>query len=250
MGDQAPVAHRLLHDRGDRRRNDLLPPPRPRRGPDLHLPHDDRLRGVARRLDRGDAAPGHRADRAQAPGDAASRPGAQLHDRRRHHDLRRPQAVDAAGRGARHLAAGAQQRRRHPRHPAAGHDRPRLQRRLRRHLRHHLRVLRRRVHAPRAAQLRRGRALAAARGARRLEDRDHRRAGRDHLPRVLHRAARRHRPLLLRPARAAAGAEPRPAGRRPADRRRADLPARLGRLRLGGRHQGGQHRRRRPPRAA
>ena len=31
---------------------------------------------------RGDAAPGHRADRAQAPGDAPSRPGAQLHDRR------------------------------------------------------------------------------------------------------------------------------------------------------------------------
>ena len=39
--------------------------------------------------------------RAQAPGDAQSRPRAQLHDRRRHDHLRRPQAVDAARRGAR-----------------------------------------------------------------------------------------------------------------------------------------------------
>ena len=250
MGDPAQVADRLLHDRGGRGGDDRVPPPRPGRGPPLHDPDHGRLRGLARRDDRGDAAPGHRADRAQAAGDAPSRPGAELHHGGPHHHVRRPQGLDAAEGGAGHLVPGAQERRRHPRHAAAGRRRPGLQRRFRRHVRHHLRLHRRRVHAPRAAQLRRGHALAAARGAGRHQDRDPRRPGRADLPRVLHRAARGPRPHVLRPARATAGAEPRPADRRPADRRGADLPARGRRLRVRGRHQGGQPGGGRPPGAA
>ena len=45
--------------------------------------------------------------------------------------------------------------RRHPQHAAAGHRRPRLQRRVRRHLRHRLRLHRGRIHRPGAEGLRR-----------------------------------------------------------------------------------------------
>ena len=98
-----------------------------------------------------------------------------------------------ARRRARHLVPGPQEGRRHPPHPAAGRRRARLQRRVRRHLRDHLRLHRRRLHAARAARLRRGRALAAAARAGRLEDRDPRRPGRADLRRVLDGEARRPR---------------------------------------------------------
>ena len=49
--------------------------------------------------------------------------------------------IDAAAETARVLVPGAQENRRHPRHPAAGRDRPVLQRRIRRHLRLDLRAV-------------------------------------------------------------------------------------------------------------
>ena len=106
-------------------------------------------------------------------------------------DLRQPEGFDAPGSGAGHLVSGAQEGLRHPQRPAAGHRRPRLQRRVRRHLRHRLRLHRRRLHA--TASCRdyvddvRKQLLA---GAGHLEDRRPRRAGRADLCRVLDRAAR------------------------------------------------------------
>ena len=63
--------------------------------------------------------------------------------------------LDAPGAGAGHLVPGAQEGGRHPQHAAAGHRRPRLQRRVRRHLRHRLRLHRGRIHPPGAEGLRR-----------------------------------------------------------------------------------------------
>ena len=175
------------------------------------------------------------------------RPGAQLHDGRADDDLRRPEAVDAAGRDPGRLVPGAQEHRRHARHAAAGRRRAVLQRRFRRHLRHHLRVHRRRLHVPRAARLRRGRALAPAAGEGRLEDRGAGRAGRAGLHRVLDRAARGPAARLPDHRRHAAGAEPRAAGRRHPDRAGARVPARHRRVRFDERDiESGQLRRRRP----
>ena len=64
-----------------------------------------------------------------------------------------------AQRSTRHLVSRAQEHRRHPSHLAGGHRRTGLQRRVRRHVRDHLRLHRRRLHASRAARLRRRRAL-------------------------------------------------------------------------------------------
>ena len=81
------------------------------------------------------------------------------------------------GAGAGHLVPGAQEGRRHPQHAAAGHRRPRLQRRVRRHLRHRLRLHRGRLHRPGAAGLRRRYPQAASAAAGHLQDRHPRRAG-------------------------------------------------------------------------
>ena len=114
---------------------------------------------------------------------------AQLHPAGRRHDLRQPQGQRDRSRRARGLAAGAQRRQRHLAHPAARRGRAVLQRPLRRRVRDHLRVHRRRLHATRAARPCRAGPLRAAQRARRIEDRDHRRAGRGDLRRVLDAAA-------------------------------------------------------------
>ena len=177
-----------------------LLPPRPQRGPGLHLPHDGRAGGLARRHARRHAAPGHRADRAQAPGGARPRLPAQLHPRRASPRssstcaaTRRPSEVPDLWYEVRKKVGDI----RHTLPQRRG--RPRLQRRFRRHLRHHLRLHRRRLHPSRAARLRRGCALAPAAGARRLEDRDPRRPGRADLPRVLDRAPGRRSASTTRP---------------------------------------------------
>ena len=152
---------------------------------------------------------GDRAARAHAAGDRPPRPRAQLHHRRPDDDLRRLEAVDPARGRARRLVPGAQEHRRHARlrcrWVCVG---PVLQRRLRQHLRHHLCVHRRRLQLPRTARPGRGGALAAAAGARRVEDRGAGRAGRADLHRVLHRAAGRAAPQPEQHPGHAAGAEP------------------------------------------
>ena len=98
---------------------------------------------------------------------------------------------------SRHLVSRSQEHRRHPPHLAGRHRRAGLQRRVRRHVRDHLRLHGRRLHPSRAARLCRGRPLEAPARARRFEDRDSRRPGREDLRRVLDAGARqpRHRPL-------------------------------------------------------
>ena len=68
---------------------------------------------------------GDRAARAHAAGNRPPRPRAQLHRGRPDDDLRRPEAVHAAGGGARRLVPGPQEHRRHAPHAAAGHGRAR-----------------------------------------------------------------------------------------------------------------------------
>ena len=93
------------------------------------------------------------------------------------HDLRQPEGLDAEQGDPGHLVPGPQEDRRHPQHPAAGHRRARLQRRVRRHLRHRLRLHGGRLQPSRAEGLCRGRALAPAAGAGRVQDRRRGRAG-------------------------------------------------------------------------
>ena len=108
------------------------------------------------------------------------------------------------------------------RHAAAGRGRPVLQRRLRRHLRHHLRVHRRRLHVPRAARLRRGRALAPAAGAR-TSSKIEVLGAQDEQVFIEFSTERLAGPAPRLPdhRRDAAGAEPRAPGRRHPDRRRS-----------------------------
>ena len=246
MGLEAPLAGRVPDDHCRRRRRAVVPAPGARRRPGDHHPHDDRRGGLAGRHGRGDAEAGHRAARAHAAGDHAPRHGAQLHDGGPDDDLRRPHAIGAAGGDRRRLVPGAQEHRRHARDAAAGRARAVLQRRLRRHVRHHLRVHRRRVHLQGTAQLRGGRALAAAARPGRVEDRRAGRAGRADLHRVRHAEARGAAPRLREHPRDAAGAEPDPAGRRDPDGAGTRVPARDGRLRVRTRHRGDQLRGRRP----
>ena len=96
MGAQAPLDHRLSDDHRGARRARVLFPARPQRRSDLHHQDHDRAGGLAGRDRRGDAEAGHRAARAQAAGDAASRFPAQLHARRRHHDLRQSEGQTTA----------------------------------------------------------------------------------------------------------------------------------------------------------
>ena len=230
MGPQASGVHRLPDDRGHAGRAVLVLRPRAQRGSGLHLQDHGRAGGMAGRHARRHAEAGHRADRAQAAGDA--RPGfpAQLYDARADDDLRQPQGIDVGGGGPRRLVPGAQEHRRHPRHPARRRGRSGLQRRLRRHVRPDLRLHRRRLHPSRAARLRRGGPLAPAERARRVEDRDHRRPGRADLHRVLDPATRRPRHRSRRPDRGGPGAEQRGARRLGADQQREAVAAGVGRL--------------------
>ena len=246
MGAEEALAGDLPDDPGRGGRHHVVFEAGPRRGPGLHLPHHGRRRRLARRHGGRDAEAGDRTAGTHAAGDRLPRPHPQLHHRRADDDLRRPEAVDPAGGGARRLVPGAQEHRRHAPHAAAGRARAFPQRRLRRHLRHHLRVHRRRLRLPRAARPGRGRALAAAAGARRVEDRGAGRAGRADLHRVLHRAPGRPAPEPEPDRGHAAGAEPGAPGRHHAGRAGARVPARVRRLRLRARHRVGEHRRRRP----
>ena len=202
----------------------------------LHLQDDGRAGRLARRDARGHPEQVTERLERKLQETPLHRLPAQLHQPRRHDDLRRtsgsrlrPRVPDIWYQVRKNIG---DIRRTLP----AGRGRSGLQRRVRRHLRHHLRLHRRRLHASRTARLCRGRPLAAAAGAGRLEDRDPRRAGRADLRRVLDREARRPRPRLLRDRCAPAGAERRaPVGRDP-DRRRKALAAGLRRLRRRARH--------------
>ena len=68
---------------------------RAQRGPGLHDPDHGGAGQLARRHGRRHAPAGHRAPRAQAPGDAEPRLPAQLHERGPDHDLRQPEGLDA-----------------------------------------------------------------------------------------------------------------------------------------------------------
>ena len=127
---------------------------------------------IQRHAPAGDGAPG-----AQAPGDAEPRLSAQLHQRRPDHDLRQPEGLDAGQGDPGYLVPGPQEDRRHPQHPATRHRRARLQRRVRRHLRHRLRFHGGRLQPSPAEGPCRGRALAPAAGAGRVQDRRRGRAG-------------------------------------------------------------------------
>ena len=175
----------------------------------------------------------------------------ELHDRGPHHHVRRPQAVDAAERGAGHLVPGAQEHRRHPRHAAAGRRRARASTTT--------------SATPTASST-----ASPPTGSRTASCATYVEYTRSRLLAVpdvtkieilgaqdeqifLEFSTARLAGLGLTYSAllgAAAGAEPRPADRRPADRRGADLPARGRRLRIRGRHQGGQPGGGRPPDSA
>ena len=206
--------------------------------------------GVAGRDRRGHAESGHRAARAHAGGDAASRLPAQLHHRRRHHDLRQSQG-QRVGQEVADTWYHVRKSIGDMRHTLpSGVVGPVLQRRVRRHVRHHLRLHRRRLHASRAARLCRRCPLAAAQRARRLQDRDSRRAGRADLHRVLDAGARQPRASIAALDRRAAGAERRQPGRRHPDRQRTVSVRVSGAFQLRAGHCRRQFRRRRAHAAA
>ena len=219
MGDPASFARDLFHARHRGGGNRIVPPSRAQRGSGLHRQDHGRAGRVARGHGQRHAPADHRPPRAQARGDAEPGLPEELHDRRPGHGLRQPEGLDACGSGPGHLVSGAQEGRRHPRLPAAGHRRPGLQRRVRRHLRHRLRLHRRWVH-PSGAEGHRGRRpQAAPRAAGHHEDRRPRGPGRARLCGVLDRAARWPRDRPRRADRRPRGPERRHASGRGADRR-------------------------------
>ncbi len=186
LGAQPPVVHHFPDGRvhgGGRR---LLRDPRPQRGPAVHLPHDGRRRPTGRaprsrsRSSRSPSASSASCRRSRTSTSCAASPGrASRASSSTSRARRRPSGCPTSGttcaRSIGDIRHTLPQRR----------GRPVLQRRVRRHLRHHLRLHGRRLLAAPAARLRRGRALAAAAGAGRHQDRPARRAGRADLPRVL-----------------------------------------------------------------
>ena len=137
------------------------------------------------------AASGHRADRAQAAGNAAPRLPEELYQGGPIDGLCVSEGIDRAEGGVGHLVSGSQEGEGHRADAAAGGDRPCRRRRVRRHLRHRLWLYRGRIHQSRAARLCRGYPLAAAAGARCLQSKPDRRPARAHLYSVLARQAGR-----------------------------------------------------------
>ena len=169
LGDRAPF-DRLFPDAGARRpRHRLLLATGAQRGSHLHHQDDGGAGAMAGRDAGRHAASGHRADRAQAAGDASPRLPEELHQGGSIDGLRVSQGIDRAEGGVGYLVPGSQEGARHRADPAAGRDRPGCRRRVRRHLRHHLWLYGGRVHASRVARLCGGYPLAAAAGARRRQ---------------------------------------------------------------------------------
>ena len=127
MGTRAPLLRRLLHDRLDHRRRDLVLPSRQERGSRLRHQDDGGASRLARRHPQRYARPGHGAARTHVAGDPAPRLPPQLHPPRRDHDLRQPEGRDDRRGGARHLVPCPQERRRHAPHLARGRGRAGLQ---------------------------------------------------------------------------------------------------------------------------
>ena len=141
----------------------------------------------------GRAASGHRADRAQAAGDASSRLPEKLHQGGTIDSLRLSERIDRAKGGIRYLVSGSQEGEGYRADAAAGGDRSCRRRRVRRHLRHHLWLYRRRLHQPPAARLCGEYPLAAAAGARCRQGEPDRHPARAYLHPVLTRQAGRLR---------------------------------------------------------
>ena len=114
---ESPLHRRVPHDRRRRRRPCVLLPAGSQRGPHLHHQDHGGSGRVAGSHDRGHAQAGHRADRAQAAGDAQARFPAQLHDCRQDDDLRQSARQRHRRGGPRHLVPRAQEHRRHLRTP-------------------------------------------------------------------------------------------------------------------------------------
>ena len=233
MGARPSLARRLSHDRRGAGRRAVLFPARPQRGSGLHHQDHGGAGRVARRDDRRHAEAGHRAARAQAAGNAAARFPAQLHDRRRHDDLRQSEGQRDRQGGDRHLVSRPQEHRRHAPHLPAGIVGPGFNDEFgdtfgiiygftadgftHRELRDYVE----------------GRPLEAAACPRRLEDRDPGRPGRADLRRILDEGARqpRHRSLGADRARLQAQNVVRPAGTIQTGRRNA-VAARVRRVPL------------------
>ena len=246
MGAARTLAGLVLHPRlGDRRRVHLREP-RARGRPVLFDQDHADPGAVARRLDRGHAQPGDRADRAEARGAREPR----LHEKHDHagpdHGVREPEEQHRRGRRARHLGAGAKYDQRHPKPVPGGRRRSRLQRPLWRRLRQHLRFHRRRTDPAPAPRLCRGSARQGADRAERRPGRADRRPRRGDLPGVFHPPARgaRHRPAGR--DRDAQGAERNLAVRRHAGGAGAHQPARRRPVQLRGKPAGHQPARQRP----
>ena len=172
-------------------RHRLLPAIGAQRGPHLHDQDDGGAGAMAGRDAARHAASGHRADRAQAAGNAAPRLPEELHQGGSIDGLRVSEGIDRAEGGVGYLVSGSQEGEGHRADAAAGGDRSCRGRRVRRYLRHHLWLYRGRFHQSRAARLCRGYPLAAAAGAGCLQSEPDRRPARAHLHSVLARQAGR-----------------------------------------------------------
>ena len=194
----------------------------------------------------GHAASGHRADRAQAAGDASPRLPEELHQGGSIDGLRVSEGIDRAEGGVGYLVPGSQEGEGHRADAAAGRDRPCRRRRVRRHLWHHLWLHRGRIHQSRVARLCRGYPLAAAAGAGCRQGEPDRRPARAHLHSVLARQAGRLRAHPRLTDGGAAGAEHRRPVRRHHHRSGNNQTAGQRRAQVREGHSRRQLRRRRP----
>ncbi len=217
MGDQSPLVRHVHHGHAPCCRRMVVYPSRPQRGPSLHSQDHDRSGAMAGRNDFRHPSSSHRKDREETPGDAVCGANPQLYDPRAGDDRGHSQGLCFAKKRSGNLASGAQEGRRYsPDAAARGHRTP-LQRRVRRHVLDDLRLHGRRLHAPRAARLRRERSLPPALGAGCQQGRCHRGARRTPLFGGLGAADIRPCHRSLRAGACPAGAKRGRAGRRRAN---------------------------------